>query len=206
MSQEVCFSVCTPRPLDAAALRRRLRTKAEEARRVLEERATSADVVCSFRVSQGGLVHETLAARKAADVFVVGHQNRAADVESPSSKPPGYVEPVAAYCPNTVGGRRMLALAARVAQADGLPVMLLFPSSQSTEDEEFAEQCRLWLEGQQIRVVTHNLAVAASSDLLRAARRSSSRLMLLALDSDLLDEEAIERLACDVGVPVVLVQ
>jgi len=87
-----------------------------------------------------------------------------------------------------------------------LPVMLLFPSAQSTEDEEFAEQCRLWLEGQQIRVVTHNLAVAASSDLLRAARRSSSRLMLLALDSDLLDEEAIERLACDVGVPVVLVR
>ena len=206
MSQEVCFSVCTPRPLDAAALRRRLRVKAEEAQRVLEERAGRAEVVHSFRVSQGGLIHETLAAREAADVFVVGHQSRSADVWGPSSKAPGYVEPVAAYCPNTVGGRRTLALAARVAQADGLPVMLLFPGAQSAEDEEFAEQCRLWLEGQRIRVVTHDLVVAASSDLLRAARRSSSRLMLLALDSELLDEAAIERLACEARVPVVLVR
>ena len=205
-SQEVCFSVGTPRSLDAAALKRRLRAKAEEARHLLEESASQAEVVHSFRVSQGGLVHETLSDREVADVFVVGHQSRVTDVRSSSSKPPGYVEPVAAYCPNTVGGRRTLALAARIAQADRLPVMLLFPDAQTAEDEEFAEQCRQWLEGQKIRVVTHDLAATSCADLLRAARRSSSRLMLLALDSELLDEGAIERLACEIGVPVVLVR
>ena len=205
-SQEVCFSIGVPRPLDAAALKRRLRAKAEEARRLLEESASRAEVVHSFRVSQGGLVRETLSDREAADVFVVGHQSRAADVVGPSSKPPGYVEPIAAYCPNTVGGRRTLALAARVARADALPVMLLFPDAETAEDEKVAEQCRLWLEGQKIRVVTHDLAAASCSDLLRAARRSSSRLMLLALDSELLDEGAIERLVCEIGVPVVLVR
>lgn len=206
MSQEICFSVRTARPFDEAALKRRLRAKAEQARRLLEETARRAEVAHSFRVSQGGLIRETLADRNAADVFVVGHQGRAADVQGPSSKPPGYREPVAAYCPNTVGGRRTLALAARVARADGLPVMLLFPSARSAEDEEFAQQCRLWLEGQKIRVVTHDLAVAGSSDLLRAVRRAWSRLVLLALDSELLDEKEIERLACEVGVPLVLVR
>ena len=206
MSQEICFSVGSPRPLDSGALRRRLRTRAEEARRMIEERARRAEIEHSFRVGQGGLIREALASGETADVFVVGQQCRAADVEGPSSKPPGYVEPVLAYCPNTVSGRRTLALAARVAQADRLPVMILFPEAQGVEDEEFAEECRQWLAAQQVRVVTHDFAVSTLSDLVRAARRLSSRLMLLALDEELLDESAIERLACEVGVPVALVR
>ena len=54
--------------------------------------------------------------------------------------------------------------------------------------------------------MTHDLAAATLSDLVRAARRLSSRLMLLAFDDELLDESAIERLACEVGVPVALVR
>ena len=202
---ECGYSAPDPRPLDAAAVRRRFQLRADRARRVLEDRASKASLTCTFDVRRGRLVRETLAFRETADLFILGHQRRSVvPVKRPATRASGTAA-VLAFCPNAQAGRRTLSLAARISQADSRPILLIFPSSDDPADQKYRDECVLWLRQQGVSAQIGRETVSRIEDFSSAARRHPGHVMLLALDSSLIDEAAIDRLACEIDIPLALV-
>jgi len=203
--RECGYSAHDPRPLDAAAVQRRFRVRAEQARRALEDRASKASLKYTFDVRRGRLVRETLAVRETADLFILGHQSRSlVRVKRPTSRV-RETPAVMAFCPNTPAGRRALSLAARISQAESRPILLLWPSSDDPADSKYRQECVLSLRQHGVSAQIAGETVLSVGDLAGAARRHLGHVMLLALNSSLIDEAAIDRLASEVAIPIALV-
>lgn len=177
---------------DAAATERELKLLASQLRRTLAAEAGRMKVPWSFRVVRGRAETEVPAAAKGCDLVVFARTGegagpymrgswavRAAAVHCPGpvmllpGRAPDMVGPVVAIYDGGGNGENVLRLAARLAEVQAQPLIVLAAAGTPAAATELAERAKDWQETRRI-VADVRAAVANSIDrlieLVRACR------------------------------------
>ena len=209
---------------DAAAVAEDLQAEAAQIRRALQDAAARARVKASFRVLEGRVEQEVVAAAGAADLLVLGLTGRRIS----TSTAPGATA-LAAVTRSTHSvlvlragaevGRRALVLydgsagaaqaldfAARVADDDeaSLTVVLRAPDEAEALKLRRRAASRLARDRQGARFLPATAPTLA--DLCRAASGTGTGLLVISADDPLVQGEGARRLLEDVLCPVLLVR
>lgn len=205
---ELDISTAAVRPLEAVSLARALRQKAEGMRSALERQAAISQVEWTFRISQGEIIQETLAAAE-AELFIVSRAARSfhsirGQIAGRSSRRVT-TGPVLTVYDGSPEAARALAVAARLATLFRTRLVVASSSKQGEEKTALREQCRQLQKNAGLDALIDNRDVSDAPQLLQAARRCNSEWLVIGRHCPLLDEVRLRKLAESLGHPIVLV-
>lgn len=196
------------RRLDPLSMSRALRVEAERVRRALEEAARRVEVNWSFQVARGRLVRELLAAALEADLLLTAVQRRAARAALKRAKGAASASqrPILALYDGTASGRRVLDHAAQLVSESGRPVYVLLAGKDSASGPALREEALSLLRKRGVEADAHSTVMTDGAALESTAWHAGAQMLLLNLDSPLIDESCLENLVNHLDCPVALVR
>jgi len=203
-SQEVGLVSASARPLDPAHVEAMLRRRAEQARRALAELAADSRLKWSFRVARGTMLLEVMGAASRADVVV------AAGSRAPGTGQTGTLAWEARGAVSVVfalgeAGERALSAALSLAGGEPSRLTVLVPADDVGDPHALRERLARLMRASGDLPKLVNLQSHGPGELIREARRRSSRVLVLSPVS-LRDGEAGVRWLLERGdCPIVLV-
>jgi nucleotide-binding universal stress UspA family protein len=221
-AQEVRYLAARPQRVDAAMMAQQLHSQADRARQQLAKTADSHRIPWSFRVLQGTVTAELLAAALKADLLVLGRASRrraqTAQLGSTArmimASAPNSVllvslsidlaQPMLVIYDGSAAAERALAIAASLAPSHGRLRVLIW-----TEDDIAAQEYKTRVVTQlheyKLNLSFRRLHQAESASLVDISRRSGIGLLILAGAELRLPPTALQALleTCDLPVLVV---
>lgn len=222
--REVNLATRTGRRLDPATIERELEAQAALARRALEQAARQLQVPWSFRVIRGAVEAELIAAALEADLVAVGkaihpltgpsrlgRMAQALSLRASCSlllgvPALGGSEAVGVAYDGSPAAGDALEAAARIADNDGgqLLVLLMAETAEAAAEHEAAVRQRL--RGSRLSLIFRRIVGAGWPALLPVIEAERPRLMVIGVDPQSPEREALARLAESARSPVLLVR
>jgi len=217
-ARQIRYPSAIAEPLDAAAMERELRVKAEQARKALATAAERAQVRWSFRVLRGTVTAEVLAAASEADLLTLGKAGRsltgrrlgstalAAATNAPRAllfvqEGIPFGPPVLAVYDGSRGSRGALGAAIRLTHIVGDAMMVLILANAPDTARQLQEQAAQLIKGQSGQV--RYRWIYSASDLVQVLTRERNG--VLVLSGELIGEGLTQRLLQEVTNSLMLV-
>jgi nucleotide-binding universal stress UspA family protein len=221
-AQEVRYLAARPQRLDAAMMAQQLRSQADRARQQLAKTADSHQIPWSFRVLQGTVTAELLAAALKADLLVLGRASRrraqTAQLGSTArmimaSAPNSVllvslsidlVQPILVIYDGSAAAERALEIAASLAPPHGRLRVLIW-AEDDVAAQEYKTRVVAQLHEYKLNLSFRRLHQEESAALVDISRRSGIGLLILAGAELRLPPTALQALleTCDLPVLVV---
>ena len=205
-THEVAIHSALQRPMTVTDLERRLTSVANQIRGELERAARHAHLRWSFEVARGPLLRVTLDHGRHADLIVIGRHclaPRSQPVRTTRERKPA-PRPILTLYDGGEPSARILQSAAALARERRVPLdVYLVPGPSETiaqlQAAAVTELARLSVIGH-----VHPNALDTPQALLAIARQRHPQLILLSVESRLLDAETLETLVADHDFPVAI--
>ncbi len=209
-----------PRRLESEAVERQLRCLAAEARRALEREARAHRVACTFRVARGQVAREVAAAAGEGDLLILGRVSRplfpgrllGSTARSAATSAVSSVlllpqfgvlgEPVTAIVDDSPMGRRVAALATRLARLQGTGV-IFFRSGEGVGGEEEAVVSAVAME---VECTVRAVAGTGYSAVVAAVEAAGGGLLVVGAANPLVPEEELPLLLAALSCPLLVVR
>jgi nucleotide-binding universal stress UspA family protein len=219
---EVQYPFIEAAKLDLARMERQLRAQAAQARRALRVASERRQIKWSFRIVRGEVTPSVLEAALGADLLSLGKVSRplirrrrlgstalAAAVQGPCCvllmhRDAVISPPVVVTYDDSQIARRALAMAARLAQNDGLFLTVLVVADAPDAAQRLQSEAADFLRGQKVLTRYRQLAGAGVTSLTQAVRAEGGG--VLVLSSTILHLAALQKLLDEVDCPVLLVR
>ncbi|MBI4454364.1 MAG: universal stress protein [Acidobacteria bacterium] len=223
-AHQVHYLSATGEELDRHKMERQLKAQAERARRALAAAAERTRVQWSFRVARGRVTLEVLAAASESDMLTLGKVSRpltrqarlgstARAVAAGAPRAVLLVEHgtsigrrVLAVYDGSVGAKRALSAAARLAQASNGGLVVLISAESVEVAQHLEEQVAALLKGRDLHIRYRRLRSPKLPDLAHAAQAEGSALLVVDAHSRLLQGEAIHELLHAIDSPLLLIR
>lgn len=204
---EVLLANAIPRQLEAAQIQSAFRSCAAKVRQALTEAADQRRLRWSFQVLQGDVVRTSRAAAEHAELLILGWAETTAGGSSQAAvrKPPATVGSILAIDDGSSGSDRVLRVAVELAQVKRSGLLVLSAAAGTgarTPRRRHIDQC---LQSSRVEYAVQLLPATDARTIAGLAERLRSRLLLLVLRSDLLDESELEILVKRLECPLALV-
>jgi nucleotide-binding universal stress UspA family protein len=206
------------RDLDADALARALRARAEEVRRAVERAARGSEVSASFEVRRGRIAAEVASLAADSDLVIVAWAERAAwpgpistarAAEAITQANPGSIlflredraltGPVVIAFDGTEAAERALEAGAAIAGTAGNPCEVILKTAKIAEAERWQSEIRKRFAGMGVEMEFLHLPGRGKDELCAAAHRRGAALMVVgagARGDETLAGELLDRLSC----------
>jgi nucleotide-binding universal stress UspA family protein len=212
------------RPLDAAALERMMKSRASELQRRMASVAEQQQVRWSFSALRGQVIAELLSAARGADLLILGKATRlsgthvrlgstARAMMARASLTVMLVQhgaelerPVVVLFDGSLGARRALGLAARLAGEDHRNLAVLLEADSEEEYERLRQIAEAWLVRCGMEARHRRLAQTDAGALARAMIAEGGRVLVIDGAHPVLAEDALARLMNVLSVPVIAVR
>ncbi len=207
-----------PVGLDAGALARALRARAEEVRRTVEQAARGSAVNASFEIRRGRIAAEVASIASRADLVIVAWAERAAwpgpistarAAESMARANPGSIlflregraltGPVVVAFDGTEAAERALEVGAAIAGASRNPIELILTTPRMAEAERWQDTIQKRLADTNAKLEFLHLPVGGVNELCAAARMRGAALVVVCPDTQedaTRAGELLDRLSC----------
>jgi nucleotide-binding universal stress UspA family protein len=206
-AREVGHASAANRPLEFSEVERALRGQAARIERAMAEAAGRLQLQWSFRVARGQVVPQILEVAEEVDLVVFGKEGRAAGPATHPGRPAiPAAGPVLVLFDGSAAAGQALAMAARLAQANGRPLNVLVPAETTEEFQQLRGIASETLRAGPSQVRYLALAGTDVAHLARTARREKCSAFVLASASLPPGQEEIGALLFAIGCPVVLVR
>ncbi len=207
---EVTNGLATVRPIDARSMACAMRHRAELARRILENRAESARIRCSFSVTHGRAGRRSLLCtmRSSSESDVIFFACRS---HSPGVTPPlglrarPVVRPLLLLVDNSPRSARALAAATAVARTLKSPIVLLVLAHDHQTFQHVSSATSAVLSELELAHTLLPHPITTASALIQSTRDQRPNLLLLDRQSELISESTIESMVDQLDCSIVLV-
>ena len=204
--------------LDAEALARALRARAEEVRRTVEQAARGSAVSASFAIRRGRIAAEVASFASQSDLVIVAWAERAAwpgpistarAAEAMARANPGSIlflregraltGPVVVAFDGTEAAERALEAGAAIAGTAGNPIEVILATPRMAEAERWQDEIRKRLAGTNAELEFLHLPGGGRDELCTAARARGAALVVVGADmrgDETRAGELLDRLSC----------
>jgi nucleotide-binding universal stress UspA family protein len=204
--------------LDAEALARALRARAEEVRRTVERAARGSSVSASFAIRRGRVAAEVASFASQSDLVIVAWAERAAwpgpistahAAEAIARANPGSIlflredralaGPVVVAFDGTAAAERALEAGAAIAGTAGNPVEVILATPRMAEAERWRDEIQKRLAGSNVETQFLHLPGGGKDELCAAARARGAALVVVGAGARAVEPSAgelLDRLSC----------
>ncbi len=224
LAKEVTWPSSARRSLDEARMARELHILASQARRALAIAAEQAEAEWTFRVVRGTVAEEVLNAALEADLLSLGRASRpltrrvrlgsTAQAAAARSGRPVFLArrganpelpTVVTYDGSRVGAR-VLAAAARMAQANDSNIIVLIMADDADQAPQLAEEANRWLKDRVAHAEYRFLPIDGEESVLEVLKQERCGLVVLGGETHSLQGPRLNAMLDELDCPVMLVR
>ncbi len=207
---EITTGSATVRPIDAQSMQRAMRHRADLARRVLEKRAESARIRCSFSVTHGRAGRRsllcTLRAETETNVIFFACRSHAPGVTPPLGlRTSPVVRPLLLLVDDAPRSVRTVAATTAVASTLESPIVLLVLAHDRDAFQRVSSATSKILCDLELAHTLLPHPITTTSALIQSTRDQRPALLLLSRESELISESTIESMVDQLDCSIVLV-
>ncbi len=196
----------TVRPIDAQSMQRAMQKKADQIRAMMQRRAESAHIRCSFSVTRGRVLHRVLVATSDDEILFFGCRSHASVVRPPAGlRPRAAVRPVLVLLDESPRGRRAVDTATTAATKQVRPIVVLVFARDCHVFRQLCADALELLRLTELPITLLPQPVSTTATLIRSVRTQRPSLLVLSRECPLLSEATLESLVDELDCSTVLV-
>ncbi len=202
-AREIDVTSASTRPLQVADMERELRAVSEKTEKAFARALQQLDLAWKFRTIRGAIVRASLDAAGDADMLVIGQHGRssrgiAADYLARTT---ARRDGVVAVFDGSNSAFRAIELGQTLARANSTALTVLVLSSEGEED---AAKCAVWLQQHSIHAEIDRSLSATDDALIQYVRKFTPGLLLINRDSRYLNESNVCEIINQFDCPLIL--